>query len=222
MENDLNYKRCIAFWDQVFSQEVDSRQEESTTGNEALDQALAWLCEGSSLVLDFGCGNGSMLRLCSLFGTCELLGIDLSQEAILLAKRRTEKINTGTFSFQQGGVELLASIPDASVDAIILSNIIDNLYPKDASILINECSRVLKSSGKVLVKLNPHLTKQQIKEWNIRTISGNLLDDGLLLWNNTTDEWRAFFSAHFEIAYETEIYYSEHDQTNRLFYLVKK
>ena len=221
MERVLDYQRCVAFWDQVFSEESDALPKESTTGNEALDRALLWLCDESSCVLDFGCGNGIMLFLCARNGTSEHIGIDLSQEAILCAKRKAEHMQTGTFSFQQGGVELLSSILDASADAIILSNIVDNLYPEDAQCLLNESARILKRKGKALVKLNQYLTQQQIVEWNIHPISGNLLDDGLLLWNNTTEEWRAFFSAKFAIQLETEAYYPEHDQTNRLFYLIK-
>lgn len=217
----LDYQRCIKFWDQVFSQEGNAMPNGSTTGNEALDRALFWLCEGSSRVLDFGCGNGTMLFFCAQNGTNEHIGIDLSQEAILCAERKAKRMHSGTFSFLQGGVELLSSIPDASADAVILSNIVDNLYPEDATRLIHESARILKRNGKALVKLNQYLSQQQIEEWNIHPISGNLLDDGLLLWNNTTEEWREFFSMQFEIHFETEVYYPEHDQTNRLFYLIK-
>lgn len=221
MEKTLDYQRCVAFWDQVFSEESDALPKESTTGNEALDRALFWLCEGLNRVLDFGCGNGSMLLFCAQNGTNEHIGIDLSQEAILCAERKAKRMHSGTFSFLQGGVELLSSIPDASVDAVILSNIVDNLYPEDAQSLLDESARILRHAGKALIKLNQYLSQQQIEEWNIHSISGNLLDDGLLLWNNTTEEWRAFFSTQFEIHRETEVYYPEHDQTNRLFYLIK-
>ncbi|MEN6636490.1 MAG: class I SAM-dependent methyltransferase [Clostridiaceae bacterium] len=182
---------------------------------------IDWLCDGTSRVLDFGCGNGTLLFLCALRGTTNHLGIDLSQEAILCAKRKAERMSRGMFSFWQGGVEQLSKIADASFDAIILSNIIDNLYPEDANLLVDECARILQGSGKVLVKLNPHLSKEQIADWSIKEISGNLLDDGLLLWNNTTEEWRDFFSSRFNILRENEVYYPEHDQTNRLFYLIK-
>ena len=221
MEKALDYQRCVAFWDQVYSEESDALPKESTTGNEALDRALFWLCEGLNRVLDFGCGNGSMLLFCAQNGTNEHIGIDLSQEAILSAKRRAEHMISGAFLFQQGGVEALASIHDASVDAIILSNIVDNLYPEDAQSLLDESARILRHAGKALIKLNQYITQQQIEEWNIHPISDNLLDDGLLLWNNTTEEWREFFSTQFEIHFETEVYYPEHDQTNRLFYLIK-
>lgn len=211
----------MALWDQVFSAEGDALPNGATTGNVALDQALSWLYKETAHVLDFGCGNGSMLFHCAQNGTSEHIGIDLSREAILCAKRKAERMQSGTFLFQQGGVEALASIPDASIDAIILSNIVDNLYPEDAIRLIGESARILKRAGKVLVKINQYLTQEQIAEWNIHPISGNLLDDGLLLWNNTTEEWREFFYTCFEIYREEEVYYPEHQQTNRLFCLIK-
>jgi len=128
----------------------------------------------------------------------------------------------GEFEFQQGGLESLVDIPDATFDAAILSNVIDNLYPEDAMLLLCACSRILKENGKMLVKLNSCLTQKQIVEWNIQTISGNLVDDGLLLWNNTTEQWREILNVHFEIYLEGEIYYPEHEQTNRLFCLINR
>lgn len=128
----------------------------------------------------------------------------------------------GVFEFQQGGVDALNRITDASFDAAILSNVIDNLYPEDAALLFCAYARILKGNGKLLVKLNQYITIEQIAAWNIKTISDNLLDDGLLLWNQTTEQWRALFQKHFLIEYESEIYYPEHDQTNRIFYLTKE
>jgi len=50
---------------------------------------------------------------------------------------------------------------------------------------------------------------------------GNLLDDGLLLWNNTTEAWRKILERYFRIERYEEIYYPEHEQTNRLFLVGK-
>lgn len=69
------------------------------------------------------------------------------------------------------------------------------------------------------MKLNPFLTDNKIKEWNIKIIDKNLLDDGLYLWNQTTEEWSALFLKYFSIVEYNEIYYPEHDQYNRLFLL---
>ena len=47
------------------------------------------------------------------------------------------------------------------------------------------------------------------------------LDDGLILWNNTTEEWENFFNERFEINTYEDIYYPEHNQYNRMFWLLK-
>jgi len=96
------------------------------------------------------------------------------------------------------------------------------LYPDDAEVLMNEVERVLKENGKVLVKVNPYVTTEQISEWNIKVVKDNLLDDGLILWNNTTDEWIKFFERKFDIRQYEEIYYPEYEQYNRMFWLVKR
>ena len=217
----MDYQRCVSYWNQVFSKENDGAPNEVTSGNALLGQALIWLCDGASRVLDFGCGNGVMLFLCAQNGTQDHFGIDLSDEAINCAKRKATQMSKGTYIFKQGGVESLSAFPSESFDAVILSNIVDNLYPEDALRLRNEAARILKNGGKALIKLNPYLTQEQISVWGIRVISGHLLNDGLLLWNNTTEEWHTFFSAQFEVYHETEIYYPEHEQTNRLLCLIK-
>lgn len=215
------YERCIKQWDAIFGREATGAPKEPGSGNEAFDNALDWLCEATDSVLDFGCGNGTVLFLCALRGTKRHIGIDLSEKAIDNARKRSEKVTTGTFSFVLGGVEEIKGMESGSADAIVLSNIVDNLYPDDAMLLLSECERVLKPKGKVLVKLNPHLSSRQIADWNIRVIDGDLLDDGLLLWNNTTDAWREIFRRYFRVLQFEEIYYPEHDQTNRMFLLEK-
>ena len=216
-----DYQRCITFWDSVFSEENDAIPSGISSGSATFDEAIGWLTNGSERVLDFGCGNGIMLFYCALSGTKSHLGIDLSEQAIATARRKAANMPCGSFEFRQGGLESLAKIPDDSFDAVILSNIIDNLYPEDAMLLLHECARILNENGKMLVKLNPFLTQEQIREWKIKTISGNLLDDGLLLWNQTTDQWRVFLQECFSIVREDEVYYPEHDQTNRIFCLTK-
>lgn len=87
---------------------------------------------------------------------------------------------------------------------------------------MNEVERILKADGKVLVKLNPYITKEQIIEYNIKVIKDNLLDDGLILLNSTTDEWTKLFKRKFDIEHYEEIYYPQYDQYNRMFCLVKR
>ncbi len=213
------YNRCIRHWDEVFSRETAGVPTAPETGNDGLDEALKWLCSDSETVLDFGCGNAAMLFYCALFGTKRHIGIDLCKKAIENAKRRAAKMQAGEYELLTGGVERLGEIPPDSADAVILSNIIDNLFPADAQKLAMECRRILKPGGKALIKLNPHITNEQMQQWGVRVIEGDLLDDGLLLLNRTTEQWRTFFEQYFGIERYTEIWYPQHEQTNRLFWV---
>ena len=61
-------------------------------------------------------------------------------------------------------------LPDTSFDGIVLSNILDNLKPTDSRAVLQETIRLLQPEGKVLIKLNPYLTREQIEAWGVRTI----------------------------------------------------
>ena len=102
------------------------------------------------------------------------------------------------------------------------SNIIDNLIPQNAIKVLTEVKRILKIGGKLLVKLNHFLTEKEIKEWNIKVIEKNFLDDGLFLWNQSTEEWTGLLESYFSIVDYKEIYYPEYDQYNRLFLVINK
>lgn len=214
------YEKSIDAWNKIFSEESAAFPKTKTTGNPGFDKGLEWLTEDASTVLDFGCGNGIVLFLCSLYGTKSHIGIDLSPRAIQSAENSAKLASQGDFRFVCGSLEELHCVETGSVDAVVLSNIIDNLYPEDAVAVLTEIKRILKKNGKILLKLNPYLTSEQIKAWNIRVISGNLLDDGMILWNQTTEEWNDFLSARFQIVHYGDIYYEEHDQYNRLYFLI--
>ncbi len=215
------YIRCIRQWDEIFEKSGLEIPKSKETGNAAFDDAIVWLTEHAETVLDFGCGNGMILFLCSMHGTKNHIGIDLSEKGIENAKLRSEKMKSGKYRFIAGGMEALKETGNESVDSVVLSNIVDNLYPQDAKTLLGEVKRILKTNGRVFIKLNPFLTKEKIEEYHVKTIESNLLDDGLILWNNTTQEWRAFIGSYFEIAQYIEIEYPEHQMINRLFLAVK-
>lgn len=221
-DKKAEYAKCIGFWNEVFAREVPVFPKAAKTGIEEFDAGIAWLANGSESVVDFGCGNGTLLFICRNLGTKTHIGIDLSEQAIKSAVERSRAGQNENFSFINGGTEQLKNIADNSVDAAILSNILDNLYPDDAVFALGEIHRLLKRSGKLLVKLNPFLSEKQIKEWNIKTIEGNLLDDGLLLWNNTDAEWERLFKEKFSTVAKKEVYYKEAEQTNRMYLLLKK
>ena len=62
-------------------------------------------------------------------------------------------------------------------------------------------------------------TAEQIAAWNIKTVEGDLLDDGLYLWNKDKAFWRELLAPRYAIEKEADVYYAAHDQHNRLFLL---
>lgn len=218
---DRDYRRCVDYWNQIFAEEDPTPPRQADTGNVALNQGLDWLCQGADRLLDFGCGNGVLLLYCALRGAKELWGVDLSPDGIANARLRFQRAELEQFHLLQGGVDTLAPLAPDSFDAVLLSNILDNLYPQDALELLAQSRRMLRPGGRILIKLNPWLSPEQIRDWGIQILEGNLLDDGLLLWNNTDDQWRALIEEHFTIQAFSLLHYPEFDQVNRLI-LAKK
>lgn len=216
------YDKCVNQWNEIFSKEISKAPLTPSSGNDVLDKGIDWVCNGTRSILDFGCGNGTMLFLCALRGTKYNIGIDLSEKAIESAQMRASQMIEGEYHFIQGSIDSLEEIADSSFDAIILSNIIDNLYPEDAEVLIREVQRILSNNGKVLVKLNPYITAEEIAELNIKVIKNNLLDDGLILLNNTTEEWKNFFKRRFNVIQYNEVYFPKFKEINRMFWLTKE
>ncbi len=216
------YDKCVKQWNDIFSKAVPEVPTSQSIGNETLDKGIEWVCDSTKSILDFGCGNGTMLFLCALNGTQYNIGIDLSEKAIQSAKARASQMIVGDYHFIQGSIEALEEMADLSLDAIILSNILDNLYPEDVEILIREVQRILRNRGKLLIKLNSYITPERIIEWDIKVIKDNLLDDGLILLNNTTEEWENLFRRYFNIINYNKIYYPKFNQSNRMFWLTKK
>jgi len=72
------------------------------------------------------------------------------------------------------------------------------------------------------VKLNPYITDEQIEEYGIKKIGDNLLDDGMILWNNTNEMWISIFQKKYSIIRYEEIIYEEYAQMNRMYLLERR
>lgn len=184
-----------------------------------LNDGINWLVSGSRKILDFGCGSGGLAFLCALRGAEAVLGIDLAKAGIELANACATYVPQ--CRFVHGSIELLRKLPDRYYDALILSNILDNMCPEDSLSALAECTRVLKPGGKAFIKLNPCLSQEQIANWNIRILEGDLLDDGLLLWNKDDEFWLETFQKFFCTVEKREVYYQEYEKTERLFLCYK-
>ncbi|WP_455714700.1 class I SAM-dependent methyltransferase [Anaerosporobacter sp.] len=192
-----------------------------STGWEQLDKALDWLCDGTDCILDFGCGIGSLLFFCAKRGTKNHFGIDFAVEGIKCAKLRSDLMDTGEYRFYVGSLEQLQKFEDNCMDAIILSNVIDNMYPVDGRAILKECKRILKTNGKLMIKLNPYLTNEQLQKMTYKELEQDVYDDGFILWNRKTTDWEKELCILFTILDKYEFYIPELEQVNRIFLLSK-
>ncbi len=94
-------------------------------------------------ILDLGCGHGAILWAAARAGYTNLTGVDASPEQVAAAKA------LGIQGVRQGELEpALAATPDASVDAVILFDLLHYFAPAEQFHITDEVYRVLKPGGR--------------------------------------------------------------------------
>lgn len=218
------YHQTKDYWNQVFDQ-APAYDPTQPLPFEALEEALSWLCEGSESVIDFGCGYGKSTLRCLSHGAHKVCGMDIAASAIDMAQHVAESYQLGDQSeFICAGVQALRDIPDDTYDAVLLFNIVDNLLPLDALSTLRQMRRILKPEGKLLIKLNPKLSKEELDENDIKQVGEHIYQEssGLYIWNLSDKQWRAVLETHFHIERYEPITLAPHPVTQRLFYLKNK
>lgn len=125
---------------------------ESVTGTVAgcgNPTALANLKEGE-VVLDLGSGGGidAFLAAKKVGPEGKVIGVDMTEEMIQLAKENAERMKTENVEFRLGEIENLP-VEDGAVD-VLISNCVINLSP-DKDKVFSEAFRVLRPGGRMLI-----------------------------------------------------------------------
>lgn len=218
-----NYESTQQFWDKVFN---NSKKVSPSIPieNTKLEKSIEWISQGSKKLLDFGCGSGRTLLRSLFYSVEQVYGIDISKEAINRANENVKEYSLEEATFNVGSIELLKAIEDNSYDGVILYNIIDNIYPKDALLVLEEIHRIVKSKGKVLIKFNPYIEEELIKEYKFEEVENEFYKEstGLYLWNLTDEKIKEILQKHFDIEEEITVDFPEHNQINRMYYLSNK
>jgi ubiquinone/menaquinone biosynthesis C-methylase UbiE len=102
-------------------------------------------------VLDLGCGAG---RHCVLLGKSgfEVLGIDISRDALKMARRWARKEKLTGVAFARATMTNLP-LNDSCLDAVISVSVIHHAFKRDIVTIINEIYRVLREDGLFLANL---------------------------------------------------------------------
>ena len=96
-------------------------------------------------VLDYGCGIGNFAQEVSAFGPKKIVAVDISEEAIKKAKKKSEEVSKN-IDFKVDNCENL-SLDSNSFDIVYGSGILHHLDLKKS---LNEINRVLKKDGTIV------------------------------------------------------------------------
>ncbi len=142
-----SYAKMIGYSDEELKGLPDSV--ERTVAGCGNPTALADLGEGE-VVLDLGSGGGidAFLAAKKVGPKGKVIGVDMTEEMIQLAKENAEKMRAENVEFRLGEIENLPA-EDEMVD-VIISNCVINLSP-DKDKVFTEAFRVLKPGGRMLI-----------------------------------------------------------------------
>jgi len=116
----------------------------------------------------------------------------------------------------------LEKINENEYGGAVLFNIVDNIKPEDVSFLLNKIHRIVKPGGRILLKLNPYITREEIEEYKLEKVSDGFYKEssGLYLYNLTKEKAEEILSPYFNIEKYQEIEFK--GNINRMYYLVNK
>lgn len=102
-------------------------------------------------VLEVGCGTGSnLIRLASTFPDAEVIGIDISQDMLEIARRRTAGLGNVALAAGRYDGEVLATHRGDPFDLIVFSYVLTMVNPGWDE-LLKGCRRDLSRHGRVAV-----------------------------------------------------------------------
>lgn len=157
-------------------------------------------------VLDVGCGYGRDALFLSRNVGCNVLGIDNSQEAIVLARKHIGKAESQV-SFRCGDFRQMA---DSQFDVIFTSNLYQVLYAGDRKALRDVVGRTLRDGGVLFMNaLSTNDPQQFGKGEPVPDDENSFRDDKFLHFCTRQELERDFAFLSIKKLYEHE-YYEPH------------
>jgi len=101
----------------------------------------------NDLIIDMGCGTGELAKKIKDIGYTNVLGLDISKNCILMAKKQYKGIKFKTADIEKTGLK------KNSVDIIFYCGILHHFPNRDKVII--EAYRILKENGKIFI-FEPH------------------------------------------------------------------
>lgn len=132
-------------------------------------------------VLDVGCGRGELVFFAAKKGA-KAIGIDYSKNSIKLAKlaqkKQPQKIQSKTEFIYMDAKRL--KFKDSFFDLIIMTDVVEHLYPEELNKVFEQIKRVLKPEGKLIIHTAPNKNFNDVGYKYYSYIIGSLL---VWIWN---------------------------------------
>lgn len=137
-----------AFYDRYWASQHDGKPSDFEHKWPALEPLIPR--EPGVVILDYGCGNGEILReLRALNAGARFIGVDVSEAALATARAA---VSEATYHHVRDGERV--PLPAASVDFIFSSEVIEHVY--DTDVIFAEFARLLRPGGRILITTPYH------------------------------------------------------------------
>ncbi|MGE5522227.1 MAG: class I SAM-dependent methyltransferase [Rhodospirillaceae bacterium] len=148
-------------WDERLAATWDDRARHWPTKNEL----VASITRPSDILVDLGCGNGSILRYLKSRGYERLHGVEVSEYAIERLRHEGIEMHRGKFP--------AIPLPDAAFDVAIASQVLEHVIRRGR--FATEIRRILRPGGRALVFvpddcLGPISESEHVAKYNARSL----------------------------------------------------
>ena len=180
LQTILKYKGPTFLCDEI-NREQDPLYVQADLEKDILSYVPASELAGKRL-LDFGCGSAaSTIILARMFPDTEIIGIDLFEENLLVARERCDFYGYTNLLFLQSpsGTELPPNI--GKFDYIMMSAVFEHLLPEERPVTLPKVWSVLAPGGILFLDQTPHrYFPVEIHSSHLPLL--NYLPDGLAGW----------------------------------------
>jgi 2-polyprenyl-3-methyl-5-hydroxy-6-metoxy-1,4-benzoquinol methylase len=133
-------------------------------------------------VLDFGCGSGaSTMVLCRMLPPCEIVGVELEDRLLRIARLRAETLGNREVRFLRSPSG--ESLPEGVglFDYVIFSAVFEHLLPRERPLILPLVWRHLKPGGILFLDQTPYrYSPIELHTTGLPLV--NYLPDGIALW----------------------------------------
>lgn len=155
IEKILEIKGCDYLCDEL------AREEDPSYVQRDLEEDLKAYFPNESLdtktILDFGCGSGaSSMILSRLFPKAKIIGVELEEKLLSIAKARLEfyQYQNIEFHLSPSGSELPLNIGE--FDLVIMSAVYEHLLPNERKSIMPMIWKEIKVGGCLFLNMTPH------------------------------------------------------------------